>query len=145
MNLFFSSPGVVVSLDVTLKWDIDQSVRGYKIYYKSGSSGPPYDGKGAYEGDSPIDVGYVSECDVRYLSDDETYYFVATAYNDDGESGYSNEVSVGGNPPQSSNDAGRGDYPSKASTNNTSSGTSGGGGGCFISALLSESFFDATL
>ena len=109
----------VNALDVTLAWDADPAVDGYKVYYKSGSSGPPYDGIGAAEGDSPIDVGWVDEFTLRALSDDEDYYFVITAYNQYGESGYSNEVTT-----------------AKSVSVTTSSGAvGGGGGGCFISAI----------
>ena len=55
--------------------------------------GPPYNGTGATEGDSPIDVGNVTEFSLHGLPDDASVRFVATAYNDQGlESGYSNEV-----------------------------------------------------
>ena len=107
------------ALDITLAWTSDPSVDGYKIYYKSGSSGPPYDGTGAAEGDSPIDVGWVDEFTLRALSDDEDYYFAVTAYNAYGESGYSNEVTT-----------------ARSVSVTTSSGIAGGGGGgCFITAL----------
>ena len=108
------------ALDVTLAWDPDQIADGYKVHYKSGSSGPPYDGTGAAEGDSPIDVGWVSESTLRALSDDEDYYFVITAYNEYGESGYSNEVTT-----------------AKSVSITTGSGVSGGGGGggCFIASM----------
>jgi hypothetical protein len=78
---------------------------GYFIYYKTGASGAPYNGTGAVEGNSPIQVP-VSELDnpaypeytIHGLSDTETTYFVLTAYDTDGnESGYSNEVSY--HPP----------------------------------------------
>ena len=84
-----------------------------------GISGPPYDGTGAAEGNSPIDVGWIDEFTLRALSDDEEYYFVVTAYRDGVESGYSNEVTTA-----------RG-----VTVSGSSSGAGGGGGGCFISAL----------
>jgi hypothetical protein len=81
-------------LDVTLTWDTDIQVEAYKLYYKTGSSGPPYIGTDAAEGDSPVDVGWASEFTLRALSDTHDYYFVVTAYTQDGESGYSNEVTT---------------------------------------------------
>ena len=116
----FSTP--VYSMDVTLGWDTDSRVDGYKLYYKARSSGPPYNGTGAAEGDSPVDVGWVSEFTLRALSDDEVYYFVATAYNDLGESGYSNEVSTDRSISSWSSSIGVVD--------------SNSGAGCFISTIL---------
>jgi hypothetical protein len=104
--------------DVTLAGPPDPSVDGYKLYYKPGTSGPPYGGTGAAEGNSPVDVGYVSEFTLRGLSDDEDYYFSITAYNQHGESGYSNEVTTARSVAVSSGGTG-----------------GGGGGGCFIAVL----------
>lgn len=80
---------------VTLEWDAntEPDLDGYKIYYKIGSSGEPYDGMGATEGSSPIDVGNVTVFTLNTLTDGSIYYFVATAYDTgNNESGYSNEV-----------------------------------------------------
>jgi hypothetical protein len=113
----FLTPGY--AMDITLAWDTDPTVDGYELYYKAGSSGPPYNGTGAAEGDSPVDVGWVSEFTLRALSDDADYYFVVTAYTQDGESGYSNEVTT-----------------ARSGAVATSSGLAGGGGGgCFISTI----------
>jgi hypothetical protein len=118
--LFFSS-GPVFAMDLTLAWDTHPSAKGYKIHYKSGSSGPPYNGTGAAEGDSPIDVGWVSEFTLRGLPDDEVYYVSLTAYKNNTESGYSNEVTTARGVADSS----------------SSSGLSGGGdSGCFISTIF---------
>lgn len=88
------------ALELTLAWDAntEENLGGYKIYYKEGAAGEPYDGTGATEGNSPIDVGNVTEFTLRGLSDSTstTYRFVVTAYNTDDpvlESGYSNMVS----------------------------------------------------
>ena len=81
--------------NVTLEWDANSEpdLAGYKIYYKIGSSGEPYDGTGATEGVSPIDVSNVTTFTLNGLTEGSTYYFVATAYDTgDLESGYSNEV-----------------------------------------------------
>lgn len=83
------------SSEVELEWDpsITPDVTGYKVYYKMGSSGAPYDGTGATGGDSPIDVGNVTTYTLHNLIDGTTY-FVVTAYDaKDNESDYSNEVS----------------------------------------------------
>jgi hypothetical protein len=115
--------GRAYALDVTLAWDHSKDAEGYMIYYKSGSSGPPYDGTGAAEGDSPIDVGYLSDFTLRALSDDEVYYFAVTAYSDLGESGYSNEATTARSV-------------SHRSSSVTSSGMDAGGGGCFVSTTM---------
>lgn len=56
----------VVSIDsdglanrVALRWEANRWYRlgGYRLHYDSDGEGPPYDGTGADEGDSPIDVG----------------------------------------------------------------------------------------
>jgi hypothetical protein len=86
------------SADVSLAWDpnTEPDLAGYNLYYKSGSSGPPYNGTGATEDDSPVDVGNVTEFTLHGLTDGVTYFFVVTAYDTEGlESGYSNEVNTG--------------------------------------------------
>lgn len=86
------------AMEVTLMWDAntESNLAGYKIYYDTDGSGDPYDGTGAIEGDSPINVSNVTEFTLRGLTNDVTYVFAVTAYNTDEpplESGYSNEVS----------------------------------------------------
>jgi hypothetical protein len=88
---------LVSAKDVTLAWDrnSESNLSGYMLYYKTGTGGTPYDGVGALQGASPIDVGNVTTFTVIGLSDSEDYYFVVTAYNTEGlESGYSNEVTA---------------------------------------------------
>ena len=111
---FFATPAY--ALDVTLQWDANQdTVTGYYIYYRVGSSGggvlSNYNGTGASEGDSPIDMPVsldengdpnIVEFTVTDLPNGETYYFVVTAYNNDVvlmESSASNEVSSDAPPP----------------------------------------------
>ena len=95
--LFLAIVTAASAKDVTLAWDPnnESNLAGYKLYYKTGTSGAPYDGVGSLQGASPIDVGNVTTFTVIGLSDSEDYYFVVTAYNTDGlESGYSNEVTA---------------------------------------------------
>jgi hypothetical protein len=83
---------------VTLDWDEnpEYDVIGYKVYYSVGTAGPPYNGTGAYEGDSPIDVGFNTTLTVTNLPANQTIYFTSTAYNSAGiESDYSTAVSSG--------------------------------------------------
>ena len=88
--------------DVTLAWtaNTEPDLAGYYIYYKSGTSGAPYNGTGVDEGDSPIKIplGYFAdpanpEYTIHGLSDTDISFFVLTAYDTEGnESGFSNEV-----------------------------------------------------
>jgi Fibronectin type III domain len=74
------------SAQIKLAWDpppADSNVTGYKMYYGTASR--------TYKG--PINVGYVTTYTVQRLSQGVTYYFAVTAYNQFGESGYSDEVS----------------------------------------------------
>jgi hypothetical protein len=92
------------SAEVTVAWDpnTEPDLAGYKIYYKTESSGPPYNGTGVTEGDSPIDVGNQTEFTFHGLTDDVTYFLVVTAYNTGGlESDYSEELiyEQGNHPP----------------------------------------------
>ena len=104
LSLFFPpSIYAAYTTDVTLAWgsNSEPDLGGYFIYYKTGASGTPYNGTGAVEGNSPIQVPIADldnpafpEYTIHGLSDTETTYFVLTAYDTDGnESGYSNEVS----------------------------------------------------
>ncbi len=95
--LFWMTPAHAL-VDVTLAWDATPGVAGYKLYYKTGSPGPPYDGTGATIDssptiiDSPIDVGNVTQVTI-HLPDGE-YRFSLTGYNEYGESGYATEVVI---------------------------------------------------
>jgi hypothetical protein len=83
------------ALDITLQWDenTETNLAGYMVYYKTENSGPSYNGTGAVEGDSPIDVGDTTEITLHGLDEDVVYFFTVTAYNyDQQESGFSNEV-----------------------------------------------------
>ena len=70
----------------TLLWDASPGeVTGYRLYYGTSA--------GSYI--QNVDVGNVISysTDSLPLTEDTLYYFVVTAYNSAGESGYSNEVS----------------------------------------------------
>lgn len=82
--------------DVTLTWDPSPTpdVTGYKVYYKENNSTLPFDGVGANEGPSPVDVGDNLTATLTGLPDDTIYYFSVTAYDSAGyESSFSNLVS----------------------------------------------------
>jgi hypothetical protein len=116
-KLFLLTVGMVFCLTasahalyVTLQWDANKEtdLAGYKIYYRAGSSGGGvlgnYDGTGANEGDSPIEMTLAqdensdpntAEFTVSNLPDGQTYFFVVTAYDNEepsNESGPSNEA-----------------------------------------------------
>jgi hypothetical protein len=124
--LLFSFPSTTRAADITLAWDAnpEDNVGGYKLYYKTGSPGPPYNGTDAYQGPSPIDIPVYELGNPSYpeytltdLRDDQIYYFTVTAYSNQDpnrESGFSNEV----------NNSGKDLANIEAET---------GGGGCFIS------------
>ncbi len=79
------SPMVAYGATVTLAWDAntEPDLAGYKIYYGTAS--------GNYS--DSIDVGDVTEYTVTGLDDGGTYYFAATAYDEDyNESAYSEEL-----------------------------------------------------
>jgi VCBS repeat-containing protein len=102
-------PGLVHADDhtVTLAWDAntDKYLAGYKIFYRTGGPGLPYDGAGLVEGDSPITVSLAQLGDpenpqftLSGLSTSETYHFAVLAYavvpdnDNEFESDFSNEA-----------------------------------------------------
>ena len=114
--LFFCLTTSSHAVDVTLGWSANpgsEEVIAYSIHYRAGSSGPPYSGTGADEGDSPIIVSIAELIDpespqytIHGLSDSETYFFALTATNDYGEGGYSDEACI--NCPSGANSDGGG-------------------------------------
>jgi len=90
--------------NITLRWDAntETDLAGYKLYYRADLSGEPYDGVGAIEGASPVDIPLVDLVDINNpeytiteLDATHIYFLVLTAYDDAGnESGYSNEVNT---------------------------------------------------
>jgi len=84
------------ALNVTIEWDANaEAVDGYKLYYQADTPGPPFNGTGATEGNSPIDVGNVTTYSITGLTDGKIYYISLTAYKGTLESGYSNMVNTG--------------------------------------------------
>ena len=127
MAIAFFVPGIASAAEVTLAWDAntETDLAGYNIYYDT-SSGPPYYGTGADQGDSPITVlcddlddPQNPEFTITGLDDDQDYYFALTAFDNEGnESDYSNEVSTASGPGGGESSGG------------------GGGGGCFIGTTI---------
>ena len=69
---------------VILTWTASTGAASYKVY-QSTKSGGPY---------SNIASSTITTCTVTGLSNGTVYYFVVTALNSKGESGYSNEASI---------------------------------------------------
>ena len=110
IGLIFCLNKYAYALDVTLQWDANKEtdLAGYKVYYRAGTSGSGvlenYDGIGANEGDSPIEMLLaqdensdpdIVEFTVSNLPNGLTYFFVVTAYDNEvpsNESGPSNEA-----------------------------------------------------
>lgn len=97
----------VYARDVTLQWDAntEDQLLGYRIYYDI-DAGAPYEGTGADQGVSPIEMPLADFADpnnpqitLTGLSDASDYFFAVTAYSADEESGYSNEASIEGDQP----------------------------------------------
>jgi hypothetical protein len=80
----------------TFTWSANpEPVEGYKLYYKKdGTTAPPFEGTGATEGASPVNVGKVTTYTINGLDDNATYHFALTAFNGTEESGFSEIVTV---------------------------------------------------
>ncbi|MBW2604981.1 MAG: cadherin-like domain-containing protein [Deltaproteobacteria bacterium] len=112
--LLFSA-NIAYCFDRSFAWDknTEPDLAGYYIYYKNGSSGAPYDGTGADEGDSPIKIPLASlndpdnpEYTIHGLNGTGTFYFVATAYDIyDNQSGYSGELPYQPTAPSANDDS----------------------------------------
>lgn len=94
---------VCSATSITLRWDAntETDLDGYKLYYKIDTPGTPYNGIGATEGNSPINIPLTiagfdpinPEFTINELNAGSIYFLVLTAYDTAGnESGYSNEV-----------------------------------------------------
>jgi hypothetical protein len=112
--IFFvaSFAGTAWGAGVTLAWDdnTEDNLAGYKLYYKTDTSGVPYDGTGLGEGASPVTIYLETPADadssthvledpdnpqfpVTGLTPGTPYCFALTAFDTDGlESDYSVEV-----------------------------------------------------
>ncbi len=93
--ILVNSISIAFCQDITLSWDPSPTpeVAGYKIYYKQDNANYPFDGTGAAEGISPVDVGDTLSATLTELGDEVVYFFTVTAYSTDSESSYSNIVS----------------------------------------------------
>jgi Fibronectin type III domain len=81
--VLFVISSTVFAGGIQLAWDPPPDpVLGYKLYYGTSS--------GNYT--KNMDVGKVATYTLTGLQDGQTYYIAVTAYNDSGESNYSNEV-----------------------------------------------------
>jgi len=83
--------------NVALQWDAVtvSGVTGYKVYYSADSPAAPFNGSGAAEGASPVDVQNLTTTTLTGLDPGKSYYFAVTAYDAAGnESDYSNIASI---------------------------------------------------
>jgi hypothetical protein len=80
-------------IHLQLEANDDPNVAGYRIYYRAGSPDGPFDGIGAAEGRSPIDIGASLDARISGLQG-QVYFFAVTAYDAWGdESEFSNIIS----------------------------------------------------
>jgi len=90
------APPLASAKDFSFSWSANpEPVEGYKLYYKiDGAASPPFNGTGALEGPSPINVGKQTAFTITGLMDNTTYFFALTAFNGNEESDFSTIVSV---------------------------------------------------
>ena len=82
ISLIFSLP-LAFAAEVRLAWDANDKASGYNVYY--GTKSNNYEIK--------IDAGNNLKFTASNLIENQVYYFAVTAYNDNGESEFSTEVS----------------------------------------------------
>ncbi|PID52803.1 MAG: hypothetical protein CR972_00095 [Candidatus Moraniibacteriota bacterium] len=72
-----------------------EPVTGYKLYYAEGAvTGPPFNGKNALQGNSPINVGNVTQTSLSGLDVHQNYSFALTAFNECSESAFTDVIIV---------------------------------------------------
>ncbi len=111
---------VLGASSVQLTWEANPEPGvGYKLYYDTDSDAL-YGGKGAQEGNSPIDVGNKTSYTLSGLQNDAIYYMAVTAYYDHNgnESPFSDEVRSNA-PPQKPSNIAPADMASVAALNLT--------------------------
>ena len=77
-----SSPTLVIAAEVTLQWGPSTKATGYKLHYGNESK--------FYQ--NSIDVGLNLQHTLMGLDNNQMYYFAVTAYNEFGESDFSEEI-----------------------------------------------------
>jgi chitinase len=102
--LIFSVVGQTVCFasTVVIQWEpvTDANLKGYKVYYRADSSAQPFQGTGATQGASPLNIAKdlnntTYTCTISGLDPARAYYFAVTAYSTSGvESAYSNIIYV---------------------------------------------------
>ena len=74
---------VAQAAELSFAWDPSDGATGYKLHYGFESRDYSF----------VVDIGLWTQCTVSGLDNGETYYFAITAYNELGESEYSEEIS----------------------------------------------------
>lgn len=82
--LKFSCPTFAIAASATFQWDPSAQATGYKLHYGLESN--------SYE--FVIDVGPNLQHTLSDLNENQVYYFAVTAYNGNGGSGFSEEISL---------------------------------------------------
>ena len=105
VNFFGSQPGITVCWEPSLAEDL----AGYRFYYDTDGSYPPFDGLGLPQGDSPIDMGLATSFTIGFdemsLLGVHKFVVAVTAYDVRGnESRYSQDLTLTArsslNPPK---------------------------------------------
>jgi len=94
LSLLMTGQSDCHAVTVSLQWGASTGATGYRVYYQANSSAQPFDGTGASQGSAPVDVANQTSATISGLDPANAYHFAVTAYNEAGESSYSNVVSV---------------------------------------------------